>query len=133
MTLDPAQLERLHDRFDALLSQLAQVSERMARIEAQEEAHKDNVELFWQQRWPELTRKVERLYEKIEALEDKQATDLQAVLEKFAATQQEVTEKIHETAQPESKLSKAGKGTGLVALAGVVGALLKAAWEAFSN
>lgn len=131
--MDKAQLERLHNRFDALLSQLAQVSERMARIEAQDEAHKDNYEMFWKQRWPELTNRVERLYEKIEALEDKQAADQQAVLGKLATAQQELTAKIHETAQPESKLRKAGKGTGLVALAGVVGAVLKALWEAYSN
>ena len=131
--MDEAQLDRLHNRFDALLSKLAEVSERIARAEAQEEAHKENLEMFWQQRWPELTKRVDRLYEKIEALEDKQAKDLQAALEKIATAQQELTTKIHETAEPESKLKKAGRGTGLVAIAGVVGAVLKAIWEAYTN
>ena len=131
--MDDAQFARLHSRIDILLSQLAVVSERIARIEAQEEGHRSNTEMFWRQRWPEQTKRVDRLYEKIEALEDKQAADHQALMEKLAAESKDLSRLIHSTLQPESRLKRGAKGTGLVAASGFLAALLKALWDVFAQ
>jgi len=127
--MDDPQLERLHQRFDTLLAQIAQVSERIARIEAQEENHKGNLDLFWMHRWPEMMRRVDKLYEKTDALESKQAADVLAATEKRQAILAEVNKSI----QPESRFRKASKGTGIVAVSGLIAAVIKALWDAFSQ
>lgn len=120
--MDEVQLNRLHGRFDTLLAQLAQMSERVARMEAQEESNQQNVNLFWQYRWPEQISQVHKLYEKIEALESKQASD-HLIL----------TQKIHEMAPSESKLLRGAKGTGLVAACATAAAVIRAIWDAFQQ